>query len=351
MLHKGTPGGFDKRVAKVNLLSFSLAISYNFWMFVDPAAVINGADTILSHASHPQSPWFMKVSYYGPPDKRENVTRSLQFAVELQAPPHFHWKIEKCQSGGKRVIPGQWHQVDILWDKKELTLTIDGIVCGATKGSILKPAGSPEQRFSTRRTPFIYTSSHKVKDLSFNGDNLFPQFYRFSALASRKGVVDSIPKPLQKSKAFYASFHLASNANSAVIRLPSEGFTVLLKGDKLITPQDCSVFQVPRSCNSESCFVEVERNEAGVYAAYVQNTRLPLLLRGDSRLCSESGDVSKAEGLKPNSPVQLFNKERSDLLRLGMIRSSELLKLMWQPTLPILYNKVLFSRFSHIPCP
>ncbi|KAH9283429.1 hypothetical protein ECG_04010 [Echinococcus granulosus] len=295
-------------------------ISYKFWMFVDPAALTNGSFTVIKHASHWKSPWYMQISYKGPPKGVSDPEHIMKISAEIRAPPYFTWNIDGCNTG-LRVTPGQWHQVTVRWDKKTLTLLIDENLCCIASQRTLVIKATSDQRFGARITPFVFIGDHRVQDFIFNGVDLLPTFFRYTQLADSHGGLALTP--INNQNDFYSVFRLDQSKRLASIRLPGVNVTVLYVNRKLVVnsrQQECSVFQLPKSCAiSDSCSVEVERRGPNIT---VLSQNLLLNTEADSKLCSMVPQQISQTGLMPNSQVLLFNRGRSELLRRHLIRTT-----------------------------
>lgn len=262
----------------------------------------------------------------------------MQIVAEFQAPPNLRWKIDKCDDlSTVNIISGQWGQIEVIWNTtatpSTLSLLIDGNLCGMAEAVHVSVAASLDARFGSRRTPFIRTGPHEMRDFGFNAKNDLPRFYRFTGLSTKNGSLPStgISESFASTASFYTSVYFDPQKERGYLRLPGVNFTMIRTNTRLILlDKECSIFQLPEKCvyGGESCFVQVERSANGRYSAtYNWHTTMSRLPSTGSRLCS-SGEpthaarqhISVAEGLQPNSEIQLFNLGRSELVRLGLIR-------------------------------
>ncbi|VDK23196.1 unnamed protein product [Taenia asiatica] len=295
-------------------------ISYKFWMFVDPVALMNGSTTVIKHASHRNSPWYMQISYKGLPKGTSDPEHVMKISAVIQAPPHFTWNIDGCNTGF-RVTPGQWHQVIVYWDKKTLTLFVDENLCSIASQRNLAITATADQRFGARRTPFIFIGNHGVQDFVFNGADLLPTFFRFTQLANSHGKLAMTA--INKQDDFYSVFRLDKSKPLASVRLPGVNVTMLSVDGRLAVDsgqQKCNVFQLPVGCIiSNSCSVEVERRGSNII---VHSQNLQLNTEADSELCNVVQQQISQTGLVPNSQILLFNRGRSELLRRRLIQTT-----------------------------
>ncbi|KAL5110062.1 hypothetical protein TcWFU_003150 [Taenia crassiceps] len=295
-------------------------ISYKFWMFVDPVALMNGSTTVIKHASHRNSPWHMQISYKGSPKGISNPEHVMKISAEIRASPYFTWNIDGCNTG-IHVTPGQWHQVAVNWDKKTLTLFIDGNLCSSASQRTLAITTTSDQRFGARRTPFVFIGNHGVQDFFFNGADLVPTFLRFTQLADSHGKI--VLTAINKQDDFYSVFRLDKSKPLAAVRLSGVNVTILLADGRLAVDsrqQECSVFQLPVSCvTSDSCSVEVESRGPNII---VHSQNLQLNTEADSKLCNMMRQQISQTGLVPNSQILLFNRGRNELLRRHLIRTT-----------------------------
>lgn len=287
-------------------------------MFVNPTALMNGSTTVIKHASHRKSPWYMQISYKGPPKGISDPENVMKISAEIRAPPYFTWNIDGCNTG-IRVTPGQWHQVTVYWDKKILTLFIDGNLCSIASQRTLLITATADQRFGARRTPFVFIDNHEVQDFVFNDADLLPTFFRFAQLANSHGRL--VVTPINNQDDFYSVFRLDKSKPFASVRLPGVNVTILGVDGRLAVDsrqQECNVFQLPMSCIiSDSCSVEVERQSLKIV---VHSQNLLLNTEADSNLCNVVRQQTSQTGLVPNSQILLFNRGRSELLRRHLIR-------------------------------
>ncbi|VDM31754.1 unnamed protein product [Hydatigera taeniaeformis] len=295
-------------------------IYYKFWMRVDPTALMNGSTMVIKHASHLKSPWHMQVSYKGLPKRIADPEHIMKIAVEIQAPPHFTWNIDGC-SNKVRVVLGQWHQITIRWDRKNLTLFVDENLCciASQRTQVIIPKA--DQRFGSRRTPFLFIGNHRVQDLIFNDVGLLPSFFRLTKLANNHGEL-SVNAIVNRGD-FYSVFRLDRLKPFSSVQLPGVNVTVVGVDERLAVlsrRQDCNVFRLPVGCvTSDSCSVEVERRDSNII---VHSWNVQLNTETDSELCNIARQQISHDGLVPNSQMLLFNRRRSELLRRRLIQTT-----------------------------
>ncbi|VDD84354.1 unnamed protein product [Mesocestoides corti] len=298
-------------------------VTYQFWMFIDPAAVLTGATRILKHASHPNSPWYLEVVYQGIPKlEAPTVERIMQLTVELRAPPHFNWMIDRCESD-LRATPDQWHQIRIHWNKRNLSLFIDDTICGVAGTNISTIKATSDQRFATRRTAYVFLGAHTIQDFTFNGQRLQRTFYRSTYFTNAIGEIEPVSRNL--SDDFYVAFQLNTSKSVASVRLPGINVTsVNAKGILVVSSEhgDCIVFHQPVNClSSAPCHVEVERTH-DIINVYSQNSLLRVS-SVNSEECSIARRSPTESGLAPNTEVRLFSRDRRELLKRRLIMTSE----------------------------
>ncbi|KAM7537256.1 hypothetical protein Aperf_G00000062129 [Anoplocephala perfoliata] len=311
-----------------NIFFCEKPISYHFWMYIDPLALMNGSTMVMKHASHRNSPWHMQIEYNGYPLGISDPEHIMKLSVEIQAPPHYKWKIDGCESD-LRATPGQWHQVTVRWEKKTLSLYLDGSLCGATGSHTLVISADIHQRLGTRRTPFLFLGDHIVEDFVFNGDGVLPQFFHFTKLSDSLGEFESAVSNI--SGDFYAAFHLNGRNDSPFLRLPGLDITEFKAEGKLTLEftdqEECRSYQLPDNCGSVgSCSLEVERHGSDV-TVYSQSKELSTVY--DMRLCDiarglrQQRRLSQSSGLMPHTLIRLFNRGRNELERRRLIHTTE----------------------------
>lgn len=301
-------------------------------MHIDPLALMNGSTMIMRHASHRNSPWHMEIECNGYPMGISDPEHIMKLSVEIQAPPHHIWKIDGCEND-LRATPGQWHQVKVHWDKKILSLVLDGNPCGATGSHTSVISADIYQRFGTRRTPFLFLGDHIVEDFVFNGDGVLPQFLHFTKRSDSLGGFESAI--LNISGDFYAAFQLNGSSNSPFVRLPGLDITEFKAEGKLILEfkgqEECRVYHLPESCEgADSCSLEVERHGPDV-TVYSQGKKLSTMY--DMRLCGIAGELrqqrrtNQSSGLVPSTLIRLLNRGRTELEQRRLIHTGELANL------------------------
>ena len=262
----------------------------------------------------------MQISYYGYPKGKSYLEYIMQLSATIQAPPHYTWIIDGCDTG-LQVTPGQWYHMTMRWDKMTLTLFINGNLCRVANLTISPVIAAPEHHLSTRRTPFVFLNEQGVEDFIFNDEISYPLFFHLDYLANSRGEVKGTA--FHNLGDFYASFRLIYSKTQTTVSLP--GLDVIMRrvNGKLIvdSEQKCSVFSLPPACaTNTSCGVEVERQGSNIIA-YSQN--LPLAIMDDSSLCGMTRQQISQPGLVSNSQVRLFNRGRSELLKRRLILTRE----------------------------
>ncbi|VDO15493.1 unnamed protein product [Rodentolepis nana] len=325
-----------------NIFLCDKPIIYEFWMNIDPLAVINGSTLVMKHASYINSPWYMKIAFNGYPTKLSDSERVMKLSAEIQAPPNHIWRVERCESN-LRAIPGQWHQVKVHWDKMILSLYLDGNLCGTAKSMTSIIHGSIKQRFSTRRTPFLFLGNHTIEDLIFNDKEILPKFTHLTALSNNLEKLETLISKITGD--FYASFQLNASLEFLFLPLPGAHITKCGQGGKIAVEdehsKDCRVFQLSEQhCeDSDVCSVEVERHGSEI-TLYSQNEKLSpdfeVKLCEAAKECRMREQVNQTLGLVPNTQIQLFDRARRELESRRHIHVCELARLNASFGLPML---------------
>nr|CDS31400.1 Concanavalin A lectin glucanase [Hymenolepis microstoma] len=301
-----------------NIFLCEKPIIYEFWMHIDPLALINGSTLVMKHASYINSPWYMKIAYNGYSTRLSNSEHVMELSAEIQAPPNHIWRIERCDSN-LRAVPGQWHQVKIHWDKVTLSLYLDGNLCGTAESMTSIIHGNIKQRFANRRTPFLFFGNHTIEDLIFNDKEIIPKFTHLNALSNNFDKLEPIISKITGD--FYASFQLNASLEFLFIQLPGMHITKCGDDGKIAVEdkqsKECRVFQLPERCEDrDACSVEVERQGSEI-TAYSQDEKLSPVF--EMRLCEIAKEcrmreqVNQTLGLVPNTQIQLFNRGRTEL--------------------------------------
>lgn len=301
-----------------NIFLCEKPIIYEFWMHIDPLALINGSTLVMKHASYLNSPWYMKITYNGYPTKLSESQRVMKLSAEIQAPPNYVWRVERCEPN-LRVAPGQWHRVEVHWDKVTLSLYLDGNLCGTAESMTSIIHGNIEQRFATRRTPFLFLGNHTIEDLSFNDKEILPKFTHLNTFSNNFENLETIISKITGD--FYGSFQLNASMKFLFLQLPGMHITKCGEDGKIVVEdkhnKECRVFQLPEHCeNSDVCNLEVERQGAEI-TVYSQDENLSSVF--EIRLCEIAKEcrmreqVNQALGLVPNTQIQLFDRGRKEL--------------------------------------
>lgn len=298
-------------------------------MLIHPLALINGSTLVIKHASCINSPWYMQITYKGYPTKSSDPEHIMKLSAKIQAPPNHIWSVEGCDSN-LRAAPGQWHQVKVHWDKKTLSLYLDGNLCGTAESITALINVSIKQRFSTRRTPFIFLGNHSVEDLIFNDKEILPNFTHVNTLSNNLEKLESVISSITGN--FCASFKLNGSIDFPFLQLPGMDITECGEDGKLAVEdkfnKECQVFKLPKHCKDGAvCSLEVERNGSKIIV-YSQDEKLSTVF--EVRLCDIAKEyrmrkqINQTSGLVPNTQIQLFNRGRTELKNRRHIHTCEL---------------------------
>lgn len=284
---------------------------------------------IMKHASHINSPWYMQVSFKGYSRKLSDPEHIMKISAEVQAPPDLIWSIDGCQTN-LRASPGQWHQVKVHWNKKTLSLYLDGNLCGTTEARVSTIDADIKQRFSTRRTPFIFIGYHTIEDFIFNDKELLPDFRHLSTLSNQTDNLDSVVSNITGD--FYSTFQLDGSRDFPFVKLP--GIDITESGDdgKLAVEDKinkmCRVFQLPKLCKDTGiCNLEVERRGSKI-SVFSQGVKLSTV--SENNLCDIAREYRMREriiqttGLMTNTQIELFDREKKFLEDRRLIHTCEL---------------------------